>query len=586
MNNKQQPMTLGDILKKNNNSNVENDTQKSDIKVEEKKDYNQALKPMEIKTAEAPKDKTVLLPDSIEKVPEAAKKIVDILIPEKVIERPDIEGLNQGGLYEEATVSMATEAFNNSAAVKEVDINAAMRAALFHHADNILTAKNLNQKKTENVDLPPLVTPETTKNNPNTKIELDPNNKLQVSPTLSKEIDVKNKRNKRAQLLKSRLGSSTVVYLPNSNLKISIAPNSSLLGKETFLNDATICANSAGLLNMIRYVNTASKDVTLLTADKDEQILKPGSNLKRYLHFSDFKYLILANALAAGEKHIPLNGTCPVGCSNEAKISIEDILINSLTDSEQSRYTNYKADKTHEELTKFWRTGEDKPFKMSQILSEPIDDEDFGLYNEIAYEVIYEEPSLEKFLNIKDLSFALILNRFSHLVPESVKNDSPDKLIEYLVDKYNDRLTTLMQFAEAMQVIKKINTYYISGEGENRYTKYIDTQIIEEIDFDDLSILLDTMDDGVIKAAVDHLRDKYNLVAKFKNNVEAMYGKEAADSIDLENIQDIDISTLLDYMTSFNITNITCDKCGKVHSTEVNSLAMGFMLMREALRRR
>jgi hypothetical protein len=65
-----------------------------------------------------------------------------------------------------------------------------------------------------------------------------------------------------------------------------------------------------------------------------------------------------------------------------------------------------------------------------------------------------------------------------------------------------------------------------------------------------------------------------------------MYGKEAADSIDLENIQDIDISTLLDYMTSFNITNITCDKCGKVHSTEVNSLAMGFMLMREALRRR
>ena len=78
----------------------------------------------------------------------------------------------------------------------------------------------------------------------------------------------------------------------NSNLKISIAPNSSLLGKETFLNDATICANSAGLLNMIRYVNTASKDVTLLTADKDEQILKPGSNLKRYLHFSDFKYLI------------------------------------------------------------------------------------------------------------------------------------------------------------------------------------------------------------------------------------------------------------------------------------------------------
>ena len=143
--NEKQPMTLGDILKKNN-SNVENDTQKADIKVEEKKDYNQALKPMEIKTAEAPKDKTVLLPDSVDKVPEAAKKIVDILLPEKVIERPDIEGLNQGGLYEEATVSMAAEAFNNSAAVKEVDMNAAMRAALFHHANNILTSKNLNQK--------------------------------------------------------------------------------------------------------------------------------------------------------------------------------------------------------------------------------------------------------------------------------------------------------------------------------------------------------------------------------------------------------------------------------------------------------
>ena len=83
-----------------------------------------------------------------------------------------------------------------------------------------------------------------------------------------------------------------------------------------------------------------------------------------------------------------------------------------------------------------------------------------------------------------------------------------------------------------------------------------------------------------------------NLIDKYftKEDLQEFIEKGSITSLDSfhqnKNIQDIDISTLLDYMTSFNITNITCDKCGKVHSTEVNSLAMGFMLMREALRRR
>jgi hypothetical protein len=94
------------------------------------------------------------------------------------------------------------------------------------------------------------------------------------------------------------------------------------------------------------------------------------------------------------------------------------------------------------------------------------------------------------------------------------------------------------------------------------------------------------MQDDVIKLSVEYLRNRFNLIGRFKESVESLYGKEAAASIDESNIQDIDISTLLDYMTSFNVSGLKCNVCGKVHDTTINSLAMGFILMREAMKRR
>lgn len=533
------------------------------------------------------------------------KDIVDAYIPKKTVTIPDISELDGAQeLYGESISDSAKQAIVTSEAVADVETNNALRYALAVHAENAVELEYRKRVKEEimresNVAIPATapVMPQNVSTSDSNPTQFAQGETTVSSDASIREMNNNTKRNKRLSLLKSTLGDVHEIYLPNSNIKIRKAPNNSLLEKETQLNDAEMCSSSAGLTNMIRYANSASKDISIVCNSKDDKIIKPGKDLKRFIHFSDFKYLIIANALAVGEKSVKLYSTCPKGCSNEYNLPLDKVLNESLTSEQHTRAMEYSSDKSYEDLTAHWKEYAGSS-NFSSGLFETKVDEDFGAYNELIFESIYEEPNLEKFLTLKEISFLVLLDRFDKDIPNQLKEGyQVDKMIEYLSDHHVERLTRLVQYLETLLIIKSVKVHYVhnefndAGEVTSRVTKSTDAYIPSAMNIADVIDFLD-LDDEVFLSGIDYLRNRYgfndSLIKELKDDIgEDNFKELEQDDIDSYlNSREMDISTLLLNMTEFTVKGLVCDKCGKVHDKGVSSLVMGFITMREALKTR
>lgn len=543
---------------------------------------------------------------SVADITTRTKEIVDAFAPKKSVLIPDISELDGAQeLYGESIADSAKQAIVTSEAVADVETNNAIRYAIAVHAENAIELDYRKKLKEEIMRESNVVIPATapvTSSNGDGNVTLSTQKFAQGDTTVAsdastREMNNNTKRNKRLSLLKSTLGDVHEIYLPNSNIKIKKAPNNSLLEKETQMNDAELCSSSAGLTNMIRYANSASKDISIMCKTKDEKIIKPGKDLKRFIHFSDFKYLIIANALAVGEKNVKLYSTCPKGCNNEYNLPLDKVLNDSLTSEQHTRAMEYSSDKSYEELTEHWKEYAGSS-NFSSGLFETKVDEDFGAYNELIYESIYEEPNLEKFLTLKEISFLVLLDRFDKDIPNQLKEGyQVDKMIEYLSDHHADRLTRLVQYLETLLIIKSVKVHYVhnefneAGEVTTRVTKSTDSYIPSAMNIVDVIEFLD-LDDEVFLSGIDYLRNRYGFNSTLIEELKEEVGEENFKELEPEDIdsyldsRQMDISTLLLNMTEFTVKGMVCDKCGEVHDKGVSSLVMGFITMREALKTR
>ncbi len=382
-------------------------------------------------------------------------------------------------------------------------------------------------------------------------------------------------RNAKARLTRNVQVNSPEVtgYFPYSNLKFKMDPTNSVLELEDDFSEIEKMYDSEGLSNMSKFITSASNHVELLTGDSDKKIINPGDNLRTRLHFMDFKYLLIAKALSSGETSLDVNITCP-NCLEEYNLDLDIKRCLALFPEEmQKSCDTYDAGKTWEELTENWRTKETGT--VVQKFDEPILDQFTKKhFDKVVYTLNYTEPTIDKYMKIKDAAIALLTFVFrADITPEMMANEVI--LLRTLHERYPVRVSRLQGIMESFTLIDSITiSYFDTRSGSD---VLIITDEIEISNFTNVADLYDLvtvyLPKEVLREAREYLTNKYNL-----EDIRVKMSERA--QVPLE---EVPMPTLLDEMTQISMQNLTCSKCGHVHAAEASVLFLGFSLAEKSM---
>ena len=532
-----------------------------------------------------------------------AKAIADVVapIPELNVQKKMEEIDNSyTGLYSETTREIKKEEFVNSQEYRDHVLMEGVNRALTTVADVVVEKtyrSGIEEKlraelgiksgsKVEN-NVP---VPEATPKSSDSEIPADrkPNSNPEAFDVARvRETNAVKKRASRLKSVRSKLGSTTNGYFPYSGIKFVMNSTASLLEKEEVYTELERLYNSNGLRNMSKFITEASRHISLLTGDTDATKTHPGDTLRKKLHAYDFKYLLLYKAISLGETKVDGETTCP-RCGSNHGFTVDLLELLKGWSAEQYRaFDEYDASIKLDDMTSNWKKiVETETFSMSGFDTEDgcIFDEDFkAKYNRIYYTMNYSDPSIEKYMNIKNSAFAIMIHTFQDKLPKDRLQDE-DSILDYINENFGERIVTLQSIMESLVVIDSIKVSYVYEDPKIEGPGVVigeDMIIIEDMNAAELYELVDEqLDETVLNKARDFLLKRFKLEERaLQIELNKGYTREQLAG------QKLNIPTILEDMIFFDVSGLECSNCKHKHTAEVSSLWLGFELTQKAIRK-
>lgn len=585
--------------------------------------YNRTPDTLEVKTYEAAKERldgVEFNPNDEESLKQISKEFKSITkeiahqdqigavgqaIADKIAPVPkDTFGLDKldekyTGLYSETTKELVRQEIESSAEYKNMEMTKGINRSIAAIADVVgemnyrdeltkkLAAEIGVSKKGEVVtgEVPPPVDqdrmiPDTTGNR-----EVAPIGVFDTAK--NKELNNGVKRTSRLKNLRSKLGGKTFGYFPNSKLKFEMNPTQSLIEKEELYAEMEKMYTSNGLKNMSKFITEASKYVNLIIGDSDKNLKHPGDSLRKKLHWNDFKHLLIYKAISAGESEVMVELDCPQ-CGEKFNKNIELLeLAKSWSDEQFKNFEEYNADATYEDITKSWRKIEDTDvyaitgFETEDGSGLIYDDNFKAPYNKVFFTIKYEEPTIEKYMNIKNSAFNIMIYTFKDETPLEVGSDE-QALMTYINQNFGERAVRLQSILESLAVIENIKISYVhekkaeDGTVESVTVGEDNISISSLTALDIYDLINEQLDEKLTDKAREYLIRKYNLEDRAREiKLNQGYLPEDIEGMELE------IPTLLEEMLFMDIRGIECPTCKHKFTSEASVLLLGFTAMQK-----
>ena len=531
-----------------------------------------------------------------------AKAIADTLAPvdkteiDKKLAQIDAE---HSGLYSETTKEILKEKLINSPEYQKNDLQEGVNRALTTIADVAVEKSyrgtieeklraelgiQAGSKVQNNVQVPD--SPVVKKDNeiPDRKADSDIKS-FDVART--RELNASENRSSRLKSVRSRLGSKTSGYFPYSGLKFEMNATSSMLEKEELYTELEKLYNSNGLRNMSKFITEASKHLKLVIGDIDKGITNPGDALRGKLHAYDFKYLLLYKAISVGETSVEGESNCPK-CSGLVNFKVDLLeLLKGWSQEQYRSFDNYDASKKYTELTQDWRS-----IKHVDTFSRGDFDTEDGLiydeifkasYNKVFYTISYNEPTIEKYMNIKNNAFAIMIHYFKDSIPSNLRDE--DAIMDHINNAFGERVVRLQTIIESLVVIDTIKVSYVyeNPKTPEELGLVVGEDIITIADLDapkTYALINDELDPVVLEMARDYLIKNYDLENRAKQ-VELNKGYTLEDIAG----QELAIPTLLEDIIFLDVHGIDCPHCKHKFAAEVSSLWLGFELIQKSIKK-
>ncbi len=391
-----------------------------------------------------------------------------------------------------------------------------------------------------------------------------------------REENANRRRNSRLSMVKVA-GPKVTGFLPYSNLKFEIDPTTSVIDIEDDYSEMEKLLATEGLTNVSKFITAASQHLSLLTGDKDAEIRNPKDRLRSKIHFLDFKYLILAKALSAGETKLEQSTTCQnPECGEEYDFTLDvKTLLENFPSSLQEKIQDYDANKTYEELTKEWKQVES--IHISKKLPTSLYDEYTKRYfNKVVYTVNFTNPTLEKYILLKDTAVSLLLYTFSTEISQNANSFANEIAMMNFVQELDPiRVARLQSIMESFAILDNILITYVDDSSGVDVSVTTDEIVISEnMEVAKLyDLVTGLIDNDILSACRAKLEEVFKL-SEMRNMIAERLGTS---------IENVPIPTLLDEMMQIQITNLKCPKCGHYHGAEASVLELGFSLIQASL---
>lgn len=391
-----------------------------------------------------------------------------------------------------------------------------------------------------------------------------------------REENANRRRNSRLSMIKVA-GPKVTGFLPYSNLKFEIDPTTSVIDLEDDYTEMEKLLATEGLSNVSKFITAASQHLSLLTGDKDAEIRNPKDRLRSKIHFLDFKYLILAKALSAGETKLEQTTTCQnPECGKEYDFTLDvKTLLESFPTSLQEKIQDYDANKTYEELTKEWKQVES--INITKKLPTKIyDDYTKRYFNKVVYTVNFTNPTLEKYILLKDTAVSLLLYTFSTEISQNANSFANEIAMMNFVQELDPiRVARLQSIMESFAILDNILITYVDDSSGTDVSVTTDEIVVSNnMEVAKLyDLVTGLIDNDILAACRDKLEEVFKL-SEMRNMIAERLGTS---------IENIPLPTLLDEMMQIQITNLKCPECGSFHGAEASVLNLGFSLIQASL---
>ena len=391
-----------------------------------------------------------------------------------------------------------------------------------------------------------------------------------------REENAHRRRNSRLSMIKVA-GPKVTGFLPYSNLKFEIDPTTSVIDLEDDYTEMEKLLATEGLSNVSKFITAASQHLSLLTGDKDAEIRNPKDKLRSKIHFLDFKYLILAKALSAGETKLEQTTTCQnPECGEEYDFTLDvKTLLENFPTSLQEKIQDYDANKTYEELTKEWKQVES--INITKKLPTKIyDDYTKRYFNKVVYIVNFTNPTLEKYILLKDTAVSLLLYTFSTEISQNANSFANEIAMMNFVQELDPiRVARLQSIMESFAILDNILITYVDDSSGTDVSVTTDEIVVSNnMEVAKLyDLVTGLIDNDILAACRDKLEEVFKL-SEMRNMIAERLGTS---------IENVPLPTLLDEMMQIQITNLKCPKCGKFHGAEASVLNLGFSLIQASL---
>ena len=525
----------------------------------------------------------------------AAKAIADTLAPVPTFEKAAAydaviaQAKAEGGLYNEATIEILEAQKDNDPSSKQASLMKGVNNAITTIADIHLEKgfrSNMTEKLKAELGVKPQAQIQTDVEVPKApdKKESEIPDAKNIIPhgeafdaAKNRELNSNARRSSRLKNIRSKLGGTTSGYFPHSGLKFEMNPTVSILEKEEMYTDLAKMYASDGLKNMSNFITEASRHVTLLVGDKDPNIKTPKDLLRKKLHFNDFKYLLIYKAISAGETEVEVEERCThCGHKHVNHVPLMEV-VKGWSEEQFASFDEYNADRTYEEITKVWKDDKDVNTFVINGFDTPngcIFDDFFNAeYNNIYFTVTYSEPTIEKYMNIKNDAFQIMIYKFRNDIPGNVGN-SEDEVMEYISTELRGRAETLQSIIETLAIIDTIKISYVYQDPKVEGPGLVvgeDLIIPGNLSLQEKFDILEDMEPKVFADARQYLIGKYQLMDRAKTNlVRQGYDPELVPA------DQISIPSLLEEMIYVEIKDVVCPSCAQKYDSEVSSLWLGF----------
>lgn len=372
-------------------------------------------------------------------------------------------------------------------------------------------------KEEEVVEAPEVTLKDVLKENENVYI------KYTDKPLNAYRRNLLNKANK--ILSRQKRGRSVDIYLPNSNIKLSVFE----MHQPTVINELFTIENSKSNAAKRKTITTILERSNVKSSDGSEISLDA---LFQYISKDDIPYIYLAAAVANSVDKIPYRVICD-RCKTPSVIELDTraLLAKAIQDIPDSVASNFMENEPF--LTQAYKSVANK---VAQVID-----------TEARVVIEIENPSIRTHINMGESTRTHIVEKFASFIPKSLEYTDTDIKFDFLYNIPNVDIAKLITACSIAQYIRSISFYKFDSEEGTEWN--------DEVNLD---FKYDTQDslDAILEAITSFELSTLNVMEKVieeefvKKALSINTGKWICSNSHCKNVQEDEIEGLELLMTS------------------------------------